>query len=212
MCECQWWSLYLNIASVKRHFQGILPHTLLLSEDRLMQRIVEGMLFGDTHCDIEVSEHVRPHFSTFPPIFKKTVVSKEDFESLLKEYAENKDILSVQKNAYIRLAFTKRTPTTPLLLFYCILELVCKKIHRFVQYTPKKRFDSFGQSVLIGSSHGDEILNSGVAAETTRPQPKSSCGYQAKDWRRHKMKKYSNIEKGHDSSNSKNVRHLNHLH
>ena len=40
------------------------------------------------------------------------------------------------------------TLTTPLLLFYLELRLVCKKIYRFVEYTPVKCFNKFVQSAV----------------------------------------------------------------
>ena len=43
---------------------------------------------------------------------------------------------------------TNGTIINPLLLFYLKLGLVCKKIHRFVQYTPRKCFNSFVQSAV----------------------------------------------------------------
>ena len=52
------------------------------------------------------------------------------------------------------------TLITPLLLFYLELGLVCKKIYRFVEYTPVKCFNKFVQSAVDAHREGDENPNS----------------------------------------------------
>ena len=43
-----------------------------------MQDIKSGRLFGYVQCDLKVSEHLRAYFANLPPIFKNTVVSRND--------------------------------------------------------------------------------------------------------------------------------------
>ena len=70
---------------------------------------------------------------------------------------------------------------TPLLLYYWNLVLECTKIHHFVQYTPKKCFNSFVKSAVNAPRQGDENPNSSVVAETKKLLANSSFGYQMKD-------------------------------
>ena len=122
-----------------------------------MQGIIDGRLFGYVHCDIEVPEHLRDYFSDFPPIFKNTVVSLNDIGDLIKEYAENEGIMSQPKRMLISsFILTSGTIITPLLLSCSKLGLVCKKIHRFVRYTPRKWFNNFVQSAVDARRQGDE--------------------------------------------------------
>ena len=60
------------------------------------------------------------------------------------------------------------TVVTPLLLFDPQLGLVCTRLHRFVDYTPKKCFKSFVQSAVDARRQGDENPNSSVVAETMK--------------------------------------------
>ena len=84
----------------------------------------------------------------------------------MKEYAEKKGLCHNQEECSYQ-ASTKKNGTiiTPLLLYYLHLGLECRKIHQFVQYAPKKCFNSSVQSVVNARRQGDENPNSSVVAE-----------------------------------------------
>ena len=54
--ECEWWSLYKTDASVKSHLRENFPYKRPLSEEQLLQGIIDGQLFGYVQSDIEVPE------------------------------------------------------------------------------------------------------------------------------------------------------------
>ena len=87
--ECEWWSLHKTDSSFKCYLRRNFPYRRPLSAEALTQGFIDGRLFGYVQCDIEVPEHLRDYFSNFPPIFKNTVVSRNDIRDLMKEYAEN---------------------------------------------------------------------------------------------------------------------------
>ena len=87
------------------------------------------------------------------------------------------------------------TPITPLLFFYLQLGLVVTKIHRFVEYTPSKCFNSFVQAAVDARRKGDENTNSIVVTETMKLLTNSSYGYQIIDQKRHTVTKYLTDEK-----------------
>ena len=210
--ECEWWSLYKTDASVKSHLRENFPYERPLSEEQLLQGIIDGRLFGYVQCDIEVSDHLQKYFSNFPPIFKNTVVSREDIGSLMREYAEKENIMAQPRRMLISSSIlTNGTIITPLLLFYLKLGLVCKKIHQFVQYTPRKSFNKFVQSAVDARRQGDENPNSSVVAETKKLLANSSYGYQIMDRSRHTVTKYLTDEKTHSAINSKMSERLNHI-
>ena len=65
----------------------------------------------------------------FPPIFKNTVVSREEIYTLMREYAEKENIMAESRKMLISsFNLTNGTVITPLLFFYLKLGLVCKKI------------------------------------------------------------------------------------
>ena len=212
MWECEWRSLYKTDASVKNHLRENFPYKRSLSEEQLLQGIIDGPLFGYVQCDTEVPQHLRSCFSNFPPIFKNTVVSREDIGTLMREYAEKENIMAQPIKMLIpSFSLTNGTIITPLLLFYLKLGLDCKKIHRFFQYTPRNCINNFVQSAVDARRQGDENPNSCVVAETMKLLANSTYGYQVIDRSRHTVTKYLTAEKIHSAINSKMFKRLNHI-
>ena len=134
-----------------------------------MQEVKSRRLFGYVQCDLKVPEQLKAYFANFSPIFKNTVVSRNDIGDLMKEYAEEEGIMSQPRRMLISSFHLKNgTIITPLQLYYLHLGLECKKFHRFVQYTPKKCFSSFIQSAVNARRQGDENPNSSIMAETKK--------------------------------------------
>ena len=122
----------------------------------------------------------------------------------MKEYAEKEGIMSQPRRMLISSFHLKNgTIITPLLLYYLHLGLECTKIHRFVQYTPKKCFSSFVQSAVNARRQGVENPNSSVVAETMKLLANSSYGYRIMDRSRHTVTKFLNDEKTHSAINNK---------
>ena len=72
MLECEWWCrLYKSDESVESHLRENFPYGRLLSEEKLLFGIIDGLLFGYVQCDIEVPERLRDYFSNFPHFFPK---------------------------------------------------------------------------------------------------------------------------------------------
>ena len=212
MWECEWWSLYKTDAAVKSYLRANLPHKRPLSEEQLLQQILDGRLFGYVQCDIEVPEHLRDYFSNFPPIFKNTVVSKDDIDNLMKEYAEKEGTMPQPRRMLIsNFILTNGPIITALLLFYLKLGLFCRKIHRFVQYIPRKCFNSFAQSAVDARRQRDKNPKSSVLAETMKLLANSYYGYQIMDRSRHTVTKYLSDEKTHSAINSKLFKRLNQI-
>ena len=118
MWECEWWRLYKTTNTVKQHIREHFPYKRSLAAEHLLEEIKKGMLFGYVQCDIEVPEFLRSKFGNFPPIFKNTLISKNDIGDLMKNYAEEERILSQPRKMLI-FGFTLQNGTliTPLLLF-----------------------------------------------------------------------------------------------
>ena len=144
MWEYEGWNLYTTTTCVKQHLRESFPYKRPLTEESLLEQIRSGKLFGYLQCDIEVPEELKEKFSNFPPIFKNTNVGRHDIGSLMQEYAEKEGLLCQPRKMFISSFFLENgTLITLLLLFYLELELICKKIYRFVEYTPVKCFKKF---------------------------------------------------------------------
>ena len=183
-----------------------------MSEEQLLQGIIDGRLFGYVQCEFEVPEHLQSYFSNFPPIFTNIVVSREDIGTLLREDAEKENIMPqpwrMLLSSFILL---NGTIITPLLLFFLKLGLVCKKIHRLIQYTPRKCFNNFVQSAVDARRQGDENSNSSVVAETMKLLANSVYVLQIMDRSLHTVTKYRTVEKTYIAISSKIFRPLNHI-
>ena len=75
--------------------------------------------------------------------------------------------------------------------------------YRFVEYTPRKCFNHFAQSVVDARREGNENTHSGVVAETMKLLGNSSYGYQIMDRSIHMITKYLGDEKIHKAKNEK---------
>ena len=212
MWECELRRLYKTTNTPKQHIREHFPYRRSLAAEQLLEEIKKGKLFGYVQCDIEVPENLRANLANFPPIFKNTLVSKSDIGDLMKNYAEEERLLTQPRKMLIS-SFTIQNGTlkTPLLLFCLQLGLVCTKIHHFVEYTPKKCFNSFVQSAVDARRQGDENPNSSVVAETMKLLANSSNGYQIMDRSRHTVTKYLTDKKTHAAINSKMFKQLDHV-
>ena len=103
------------------------------------------------------------------------------------------------------------TLNTPLLLFYLQMGLVCTKVYRFVEYTPKKCFNSFVQSSVDARRQVDKTAKSSVVAETKKLLANSSYGFENMDRSRHTVKKYLTDEKTHAAIDSNLFKKLDHV-
>ena len=196
MWECEWWRLYKTDEPVISYLRSKFPYKRVLSEEQLLQRIIDGRLFGYVQCDTELPENLHDYFCNFPPIFKKPVMSRDDIGNLMKEYAEKEGIMPQPRRMLISsFILTNGAIITPLLLFYLKLGLVCRKIHRFVQNTRRKYFNNFVQSAVDARRQRDKNPNSTVVAETMKLLANSSYGYHIKDRSRHTVTKYLSDEK-----------------
>ena len=130
----------------------------------------------------------------------------------MKMYAEEGGTMSQPRKMLIS-SFTLQngTPISPLLLFYYLLGLVVTKIHRFVEYTPKKCFNSFMQSAVDARRKSDENPNSSVVEETMKILANSSYGYQIMDRSGHTVINYLSDGKTHAAIINKLFKRPDHL-
>ena len=157
----------------------------------LIEKIKRGDFFGVVDCSLEVPEELYPYFEDFPPIFKNCEVGRDDIGDHMKEFADRHKLLSKPRKMLISSFKLDRGPiVTPLLLFYLEKGLVLTDVFWFLQYTPRKCFQSFVQNVVDARREGDRNKESTVVAETTKLIGNSSYGYQIIDRSRHTTTKY----------------------
>ena len=128
MWENEWWNLYKRTTCVKEPLRESFSYKRPLREERLLEQIGSGILFGYEQCDIKVPEELKKNFANFPPLFKNTNVGQQDVGLLMMDYAEKEGLLCQPRKKLISSSFLQnRTLITPLLLFCLHLRLFCKK-------------------------------------------------------------------------------------
>ena len=210
MWECDWWESFKTDEKIKNHVRTPFPYKRPLSTYSLLAKIKDGSLFGYVQCDLVVPDELKSKFANFPPIFKNTEVGRNDIGDYMKNYAiENEMLKHPQRMLISSFKLEIGTVITPLFNFYLELGLQCTKIYRFVEYSPRKCFNNFVQSVVDARREGDENPLSGVVAETIKLLGNSSYGYQIMDRSRHTITKYLNDEKTHKAINEPLFKRLN---
>ena len=198
--ECDWWESFKTDDKIKNHVRTRFPYKRPLSTDSLLAKIKDGSLFSYVQCDLVVPDELKSKFANFPPIFKNTEVGRNDIGDYMENYAiENEMLKNPQRMLISSFKLENGTVKTPLFNFYLEHGLQCTKVYRFVQYSPRKNFNNFVQSVVDARREGDENPLSGVVAETMTLLGNSSYGYQIMDRSRHTITKYLNGEKTHKS-------------
>ena len=202
MWECKRWRLYKTTNSLEQHIEERLPHRRSLTAEQLLEELKKGKLFAYMQCDLGVHENLRSNFDNFSPMFKNTLVSKNDIGDLMKNRAKEGRLLSQHRKMLIS-NFTLQNGTInfPLLLFYLQLCFFCTKIHHPVKCTPKNFFNTFVQSAVDARRQSDENPNSSVVAEIMKLLANSSYGYHIFDRSRHTVRKFLSDRKTHAAKN-----------
>ena len=190
--ECEWWQrVRTNEDGAKDFVNKNFPYESPLTYDQLLNKIKSGKLFGVVDCCIEVPNELREKFKRFPPIFKNCEVGREDIGEHMRQFAEEHNLLPQPRRMLISSYKLEKGPLiSPLFNFYLEQGLVVKKINWFLQYSPKKCFTPFVNSVVAARREGDTNKNSTVVAETMKLIGNSSYGYQIMDRRKHIRTKY----------------------
>ena len=113
------------------------------------------------------------------------------------KYGEKRSVKTTVANVHIEIQFNQQKSDNTTLQPYLDPGLQCLKIHRFVQYKPRKVFNIFIQSVVDATRASDKNSSSGVVGETMKLLGKSSNGYQIMDRSKHTMTKHLAEEKTH---------------
>ena len=176
---------------VKDFLKSNYPFQPSMNKNSLIEKIKRGELFGVVDCSLEVPEEMYPYFEDFPRIFKNCEVGRDDIGDHMKEFAERNKLLSRPRKMLISSFKLERGPViTPLLLFYLEKGVILKDVFWFLQYTPRRCFETFVQNVVDARREGDQNRESTVVAETMKLIGNSSYGYQIMDRSRHTNTKY----------------------
>ena len=78
-----------------------------LTQDKIIQYIHDGSLFGFVKCDTEVLDHLRDHFLEMTPILKNDDICLGDVGEFMQNYAKEHSIKDVPRHLLIGSYFGK---------------------------------------------------------------------------------------------------------
>ena len=78
MWHWEWLNFYKTTTCVEENLRESFLYKCALREERLLEQIRSGKLFGSVQCDIELPEELKKNFANFPHIFKITNVGRQD--------------------------------------------------------------------------------------------------------------------------------------
>ena len=111
--------------SAKEHLRESFPCKRPSRQDKLLDKVKPGGLFGYVQCPTMVSENLRVQLSTFLPVPKNANVCRQDFEPLMQKSTEKKRFLShTRRKINSSFGLTNGSINTHLALFYLELGLV----------------------------------------------------------------------------------------
>ena len=174
MRECEWQAA-VREDKEKRRFLGVLGRAAYpqrgneVSLDRWVERIKSGSFFGLVECDIVVPDCLKDKFSEMSPIFKNTLVGREQLGDNMRKLAEEKGYL---KRASRMLVGSMRGDRvllfSGLAKWYLQHGLEIKEIYELVEYCPRAVFKDFGESVSNARREGDADPNKKILADTSK--------------------------------------------
>ena len=146
----------------KKRFLAVLFRSLYprlqdgVTLNRWIERIKDGSFFGLVECDIVVPEHLRDKFSEMSPIFKNTVVGREQLGKEMRELAEKTGYLKRASRMLIgSLRGDRVLLFSGLAKWYLQHGLVITEIYQLVEYHPRALFRDFGESMSQARREGD---------------------------------------------------------
>ena len=174
MRECEWQAA-VKEDKEKRRFLAVLGRAAYpkrgneVSLGRWVERIRDGSFFGLVECDIVVPDCLKDKFSEMSPIFKNTLVGREQLGNNMRELAEEKGYLKRASRMLIGSMRGDRVLLfSGLARWYLQHGLVITEIYELVEYRPRAVFKDFGESVSNARREGDADPSKKILADTSK--------------------------------------------
>ena len=181
MWECQWQKMGTTDVQIRTFLQERRTRKIdfvrNMTEEKIVQQVKSGELFGVIECDISVPEQLKAHFQEMTPIFKNTEISREDIGEFMTQYAEEHNQLNQPRRSLVGSYYgTKIMLATPLAKWYLEHGLVITKVYEVCQWEPNTCFRNFGDSVSDARREGDQDPDKSIIADTMKLLGNSGYG------------------------------------
>ena len=102
MCDCER-KVKRIVSDTKRFIDAEFSRrsSRRMTEHQILSAVVDGTLFGMVECDVCVPEELKDHFAEMQSIFKNTTVTRNDIGPLMRQYAEEHDIMSAPRRMLV---------------------------------------------------------------------------------------------------------------
>ena len=163
-----------------------------LTQDEVLDKVLNGQLFGFVECDLHVPDNLLAKFAEMPPIFKNVELSREHLSEHMREFAEDNDHLARPQRCLIgSMKGEKILLLSELLRWYMEHGLVVTKVYQVIEYETRPIFKDFSKSVSDTRRLGDVDSSLKLLANTAKLIGNSLYGKTITDKTRHRNVTYT---------------------
>lgn len=132
-----------------------------VTKEDILQSVCGDEFFGILEVDIHVPNHLYEKFSYFPPLFVSTEVTIDDVGELMSTHARREGELKKPRRLLVSgMRAEKMMVGSELLKWYIDHGLIVTKVHEAIEYTGKKVFKSFVETIAKNRRiHGKSALS-----------------------------------------------------
>ena len=197
--ECDWRQQVERTPNIKEFLNAFYLSTYgdsrELTQDKILQRVKDGKLFGFVECDIAVPEHLIHRFSEMPPIFKNVNLDRSHLSDHMKQFAETNGYLKRPQRYLIgSMVGEKILLLTELLRWYLQQGLQVSRIYQVVEFERSPILKPFGESVTAARRAGDVDSAQKLLASTAKLVGNSLYGKTIVDKTKHRNVAYTTDE------------------
>jgi G:T-mismatch repair DNA endonuclease (very short patch repair protein) len=194
--ECEWEREVNSSGEIKSFlksfFNSYYPSTRKILDEKIMiGKILSGEYYGFVECDISVPEDQREKFSEMCPIFKNVELTRDHLSPSMREFAETEGFLVHPQRSLVGSMFGEKVLLlSTLAKWYLEHGLIITKIYQLIEYTPRRVFKGFGDSVSDARRLGDIDPEQELIALTNKLIGNASYGKTITEKTRHRRVKY----------------------
>jgi hypothetical protein len=144
-------------------------HNETLTEEKIIDYVKDGSIFGFIECKIKVPKHLRKAFADFQPLFlnKKVGTSAAEIGEYMHNFAETHKLPRAKQRTLIASFKAKKILlATPLAQWYLSHGLIITRVFEIVQYRPIACFKTFVEKVTKHRREGDVHTDLKIIGET----------------------------------------------
>jgi len=163
--ECEWEGMLRRDPSMSKQSRSYITKEYghpgkSFTQREILELVKGGKMFGLIKCDISVPDRLRSRFSEMAPIFKNTLVSREELGEHMLSFAKETGRLKQPQRSLVGSLHGKGILlASALAKWYLEQGLEITKVYCVYEYTPSQCYQKFGETVSkprLGSCSRDK--------------------------------------------------------